>query len=392
MSKQLIDRSADLSRLRTDGYDIAADGGHLFVRDIPYVNASRQIKRGVLISTLKTAGDTTVAPDTHVAYFEGEQPCLADGRHIEGIKNASAPPQGISADLTFSAKPMPNGAYEDYYDKVTAYVSILSGPAQEIDPSVTARTFPPIPTEEGDGSPFCYMDTASSRSEITHVTRKLENMKVAIIGLGGTGSYVLDLIAKTPVSEIHLFDRDEFLSHNAFRSPGAASLDELRSRPRKTGYLKTIYSKMHRGIVDHEVFASEASGDVLRGMHWVFFCVDNGPARKTLVELLETFGVSFIDVGMGVDLIDEALGGILRVTASTPKQREHLRRRVSFAEPDDRGEYSSNIQIADLNALNAALAVIKWKKFCGFYHDLEREYTSTYTIDGNHLANADRLP
>ena len=391
MSKQLIDRSADLSRLRADGYDVAVDAGYLVVRDIPYVNARQQIKRGVLISTLKTAGDATVAPDTHVAYFQGEQPSFADGRHIDGIKNPSAPPQGISADLTFSAKPMPSGAYDDYYDKVTSYVAILSGPAQEIDPSVTACTFPPIPTEEGDGSPFCYMDTASSRSEITHVTRKLDGMRVAIIGLGGTGSYVLDLVAKTPVSEIHLFDGDEFLSHNAFRSPGAASLDELRTRPRKTTYLKSMYSKMHRGIIDHETYASEANGDVLHNMHWVFLCVDNGPARKVLVEMLETFGISFIDVGMGIDLLDDALGGIVRVTASTPKQREHLRRRVSFAEPDDRGEYSSNIQIADLNALNAALAVIKWKKLCGFYHDLEREYTSTYTVDGNHLANADQL-
>ena len=392
MSKQLIDHSADLSRLRADGYDIAVDAGHLFVRDIPYVNASRQIKRGVLISTLKTAGDATVAPDTHVAYFKGEQPCFVDGRHIEAIKHPNAPPQGISADLTFSAKPVPSGAYEDYFDKISAYVAILSGPAKEIDPSATARTFPPIPTEEGDGSPFCYMDTASSRSEITHLARKFENLKVAIIGLGGTGSYVLDLVAKTPVSEIHLFDGDEFLSHNAFRCPGAPSLDELRSRPRKTAYLKSIYSKMHRGIVDHEDFATDANCDVLEHMHWVFLCVDNGPARKALVEKLESFGVSFIDVGMGIDLIDDALGGIVRVTASTPGQREHLRRRVSFAEPDDRGEYSSNIQIADLNALNAALAVIKWKKLCGFHHDLEREYTSTYTVDGNHLANADRLP
>ena len=193
------------------------------------------------------------------------------------------------------------------------------------------------------------------------------------------------------MSEIHLFDGDEFFSHNAFRCPGAPSLDELRSRPRKTGYLKNIYSKMHRGIVDHEAFATDANSDALQKMDCVFLCIDNGPARKMIVERVEAFGVSFIDVGMGIDFTDDALGGIVRVTASTQQQREHLRRRVSFAEPDDRGEYSSNIQVADLNALNAALAVIKWKKLCGFYHDLEREYTSTYTIDGNHLANADQL-
>jgi hypothetical protein len=391
MSKQLIDRSTDLSRLRADGYDIVVDAGYLFVRDIPYVDSRKAIKRGALVSTLTLAGDVTARPDTHVAYFCGQPPCNTDGSEIEGIKNPSKPPAGIGADLTFSAKPTPSGYYEDYYDKTTAYVAILSGPAVAIDSSTTARTFPPVPTEEEDDSPFCYLDTASSRAQITKVTKIFEKRKIAIVGLGGTGSYVLDLVTKTPVSEIHLFDGDELFSHNAFRCPGAPSLEELRSRPRKTAYLKSVYSKMHRRIVDHEAFVADGNSGALRDMDFVFLCIDNGPSRKRIIEELEAFGVSFIDVGMGIDLTDGALGGIVRVTASTQQQREHLRRRVSFGDPDDHGEYSSNIQIADLNALNAALAVIKWKKLWGIYHDLEREYTSTYTIDGNHLANADQL-
>jgi hypothetical protein len=53
-------------------------------------------------------------------------------------------------------------------------------------------------------------------------------------------------------------------------------------------------------------------------------------------------------------------------------------------------DYSQNIQIADLNSLNAALAVIKWKKLLGFYRDLEHEHFSTYTIDGNLVTNEDQ--
>ena len=34
-------------------------------------------------------------------------------------------------------------------------------------------------------------------------------------------------------------------------------------------------------------------------------------------------------------------------------------------------DYERNIQIADLNALTASMAVIRWKKFSGFYQDLE---------------------
>ena len=53
------------------------------------------------------------------------------------------------------------------------------------------------------------------------------------------------------------------------------------------------------------------------------------------------------------------------------------------------GVYSRNIQIAELNALNAALAVIKWKKLLGFYRDLENEHFSAYTLDGNVIVNED---
>jgi hypothetical protein len=392
MSKQLISRSPDLKKLRDEGFHIEVSAtGYLLVRDIPYVGSGNAVKRGTLISTLTLAGDLTTQPDSHVAYFAGDAPCSADGREIEQIKNPSAPPNGVAANLTFSAKPTPSGFYEDYYDKVTAYIAILSGPAMTLDPSVTARTSPPVPTDEEDDSPFHYIDTASSRAEITSVMKKFVGKKIAIVGLGGTGSYVLDLVTKTPVREIHLFDGDELLSHNAFRSPGAASLEELRAKPRKAAYFKAIYSKMHRGIIDHESYATADNTDILRQMDFVFICVDAGPARKLVVQKLEEFAVSFIDVGMGIDLTDDALGGILRVTASTPQQRENFRKRASFAEADDLGEYDTNLQIADLNALNAALAVIKWKKLFGFYRDLAQEYNSTYTTDGNHLTNVDQI-
>ena len=94
---------------------------------------------------------------------------------------------------------------------------------------------------------------------------------------------------------------------------------------------------------------------------------------------------------MGVDLSDgKGLGGILRVTASTAGKRDHRQSRIPFSRNEEDDIYSSNIQVADLNALNAAMAVIKWKKILGFYRDLEREHHSTYTIDGNTLDNSEQ--
>ena len=261
----------------------------------------------------------------------------------------------------------------------------MLGPAQLIDPCNTARTFAVVEAE-GEDSVFRYIDTASGRAGIGAVTEKLKVGSVAIVGLGGTGSYVLDLVAKTPVREIHLFDGDRFGQHNAFRSPGAPSIDTLKVAPLKAAYFRDIYSEMRRNVFSHG-YIDGSTVDDLRQMDFVFMAVDQGRTRKLVVDKLEEFDVPFIDVGMGVQEVDSSLLGQLRVTASTNQSRDHAHSTLPFSDGDGEDDYSRNIQIADLNALNAALAVIKWKKLMGFYLDLENEHSSYYQIDGNHLVN-----
>ena len=388
-----LNRSPDLKKLRDEGYDIEIRSGHLLVKDVPYVNSKREIKRGTLVAKLCLANDVTIRPDDHVAFFEGEYPCDKDGVRIARIENQSqrkALATDLFVDHTFSAKPL-NGPYEDYHAKITTYVAILSGPAQTINPAADARTFPVITAKE-DESVFNYIDTASSRAEINVVSAKLEIDRVGIVGLGGTGAYVFDLVAKTHVKEIHLFDGDTFFKHNAFRSPGAASGEELEQKLPKTEYFFRTYSKMRRGIFSHPIYIDASNVEQLRDMKFMFLCFDAGKAKELVVESLEKFGVPFVDVGMGVYLSGDSLGGILKTTTSTPMQRDHVRakNRIAFSAGDGNNEYDRNIQIADLNALNASLAVIKWKKLFGFYHDFEKEHHCTYTIDGNKLVNEDQ--
>ena len=57
-------------------------------------------------------------------------------------------------------------------------------------------------------NPFKIPNTFETRAAIGPVQDRIRQQRVAIIGLGGTGAYVLDLIAKTPVKEIHLLDAD----------------------------------------------------------------------------------------------------------------------------------------------------------------------------------------
>ena len=389
MSPAPFSRNADLKRLRDEGYFVQIRGGFLVMRDVPYVNAQREVRTGTLISSLTMAGDETRTPDTHVMHFDGDFPCRADGTPIQQISHQSGDcdlGHGLKAKHSFSSKP--EGGYTDYFHKMTTYAAILSGPAEVLNPDVSPRTF--RTPEEEEGSVFNYTETASDRVGIGALTEKLEGDVVALIGLGGTGSYTLDLVAKTPVREIRLFDADEFLQHNAFRAPGAPTIEQLREAPKKVDYLKGIYSRMHRGIVAHAVALNAENLHFLDGITFAFISMDAGEEKRLVVEKLEALGVAFVDVGMGLELDEGSLGGILRVTTSTPEKRDHIHQgRISFAGGGEKDIYASNIQVADLNALNAVLAVIKWKKLRGFYRDLEQEHHCTYTTDGNMLLNGD---
>lgn len=389
MSQKLINLSPDLKQLREEGYFIQVRNGLLLMRDVPYVNSQREVKTGTLISTLNVAGDVARTPDTHVAYFDGEFPCGADGNPLRQIAHQSGTldlGNGVTAKHSFSSKP--STGYTDYHHKMSTYAAILTGPATVLKPGVSPRTF--RSPEDEENSVFCYTETASDRVGIGALTALLANERVAIIGLGGTGSYVLDFVAKTPVREIRIIDGDEFLQHNAFRAPGAPSIDQLREAPKKVDYLKAIYSNMHKGIVAHGVALESGNLHLLDGITFAFICMDAGEVKRMIVRKLEALGAAFVDVGMGLELVDGSLGGILRVTASTPDKREHVHQgRISFANDGMDNIYSSNIQVADLNALNAVLAVIKWKKLRGFYRDLEGEHHSTYTTDGNLILSGD---
>ena len=390
MPQQLINRSTDLKRLQDEGYAIEVQGNHLLLRNVPYVTPSRKVEYGILVSELTLTGDVTTTPSTHVVMFAGEIPCNTEGRPLNSIIHSSKRTElgeGLIVDHLFSSKPAEG--YPDYYDKMTTYADMISGPAQSINANATARAFPVLETQDQD-SVFHYIDTASSRANIGAVTERLVCGPVAIVGQGGTGSYILDLVAKTPVKEIHLFDSDQFLQHNAFRSPGAPSIETLKMAPQKTTYFREIYSKMRRNICAHG-YLDESTVDELRGMDFVFLALDNGHGRRLAIDKLEEFGLPFIDVGMGVEEVDGSLVGQLRVTTSTPEARSHVRPTVPLSDGNGGNAYSRNIQIADLNMLNAALAVVKWKKLMGFYRDLENEHSSIYQIDGNFVINENRM-
>lgn len=391
-SREIIETNADLKRLfDEDGFELSVKGAHLVVQSVPYLDANRRVRRGVLIFDLNMKDDLLAGgPKDHTAHFVGDHPHYADKTPITGIVHSqgSFNLSGVAAQFYFSSLPPERDA--NHRNKVHRYVDLLSGPAREVEPGVTAQTRKLVESADEE-CPFVFPDTNSARAQIDGVSAKLKGLAIAIVGLGGTGSYLLDAVAKTPVKEIHLFDDDEFSLHNAYRAPGAPTRETLRARHSKVAYLTGIYSRMHRGIVPHEEKVTETNVDHLKRMSFVFLSMDPGVAKAHIVQVLVGAKIPFIDTGIGVEAVDNKLLGAVNSITVTPEWSDHVGKvPVHAAAADDL--YASNIQIAELNMLNAVMAVIRWKKYFGFYVDERNEHGSAYTIGPNMLTNEDTHP
>lgn len=243
MPQPLISHSPDLTQLRDEGYDIEVRAGHLLVKGVPYVNGRREVRRGTLVTPLgEVSGDITRPPGDHTAYARRPHGVLRRGAPVPSGWVADRADQALERDAgpRPGRRGQPQVLGEAEAGREVSRLSPQDGhvrgarlrPARSIDPMATAQTCVVAEPPEED-SPFRYLDTASTRTGIGAVTAKLEGQAVAIVGIGGTGSYMLDLVAKTPVREIHIFDGGVFSNRNAFRSPGAPSLEELKARPLK---------------------------------------------------------------------------------------------------------------------------------------------------------------
>lgn len=340
---------------------------------------------GTMVSQLELNGDLVRYRKNicrHIMYFQGSLPYRKNGEPLNGVLHSQnkCTLAGIPTDMSFSNKP--DGDYNDYYEKFTRYIQILSSEAQAVDPTVTAATFKQVVSS--DSSVFNYVDTNASRAAISDIADKLKGYRIGIIGLGGTGSYLLDQIAKTPVAEIHLFDGDVFCQHNAFRAPGAPTKKIFEQQPNKTDYFKGIYGNMHRHISSHPYYLDEENLGELDVLDFVFIAMDSGRCKQLIANYLSDHKISFVDTGIDIMRTDTSLIGMTRATLSVQGNTQVVKQHVSFEEAD-KDLYASNIQTAELNAFCALQAVIKWKQTLGFYLDNIRMENCVYTTNDGEM-------
>ena len=394
MFQKLVSHNDDIRRLVERGYAVAFDSNCLVIRDIPYLDSDRRLQIGGIVAKLDFIDQERVTQTDHQIFFAGSIPHNLDGLAIPNLGGGptqlalSEACNDVVIQRSFSNKPRTGGKYLDFFEKIESYVAIISGPAIELH-GANPYTFRAVKEVVSD-SVFKFHDTLTSRAEITELSAKFKNDVVAVIGVGGTGAYLLDFLVKTPVREIRAFDPDFFHVHTAFRSPGV--LDPADLGKTKAEVYQSRYDNFRWGLSVIPKFIDASSSDALDGVTFAFVCVDKGSSRAGIFDLLISMRIPFIDVGMGLHRNRGSLSGMLRVTYYSADDGQKVRD-MKLAELADTPNdlYRANIQIGELNALNACLAVIKFKQLRGFYFEELPHYHLLFDIADMKIVGESKL-
>lgn len=381
MSKEL-ENLKEIRALLEQGISLSFIESHVVVNDVPYLDDKGELKWAKLAAALHLpTPDSLGKPFNHQMYWSGSYPCFTDGANIPVNKiEANVELAGTQFKIHLSNKPMFGSDatdFDNYYDLIEHYVALISGPATEKF-DVTPYTGAKYDVSEEE-SVFKIADTFSAKAEITDLNKLVSEDRIAIIGLGGTGSFILDFITKTPVHSIDAYDFDIFEVHNAFRSPGGFQGDEFGDL--KTAIYHRKYDSLRHRFKTHKKKVGKGDEALFTETTFAFVCVDDGEARAEICDMLIALKIPFIDVGMGVEKEGGTLDGLLRTTIFNKNTAAQARQEIPTDKREGMGAYRTYVQISELNALNAAVAVICYKKFRKFYCD-EEDYFQNYISIG----------
>ena len=119
MSTAPLARDEDVRRLLDGGYDVNIIGGHLVVKQVPYVTTEKVVAYGFLAYPVTVSGDRVVMDTDHRIWFGGSMPC---NDHGQPLTFANPEARDIFPDLpaaSFMLSSKPANGYPDQYAKVT---------------------------------------------------------------------------------------------------------------------------------------------------------------------------------------------------------------------------------------------------------------------------------
>ncbi len=391
-----ISHSEDLLRLKEAGYHIEIRGAYLIAKNILYVVQDSTIKRADIVTSLCVDPSTNQIkqPKEHTVWWTGEIPYTIKGESMKEELCCEEFPDGfqlgeeIIVYMKWSRKPKQGGtlrSYKDYFEQIKTYVDEVSFHAESKTPGILKSSKLGKITEVDVDTNFTYMNTSLYRNGTKGIEDKISDEIIAVIGVGGTGSYLVDILAKTNVKELHLYDDDIIEPDSAFRLAGAVNKNELHTT--KVEWHQNRYKNVRKkGLYIYKNKIDSNNLDILKKFTTVFIAVDNLKSRREIQEKCNEMGIFHLSVGIGIEVEgkdNNQLGGMVKIEREY--QVPNIQKKVGSESNEQRlvnDIYRSNIQTAELNMLGASLALIEWKIKKGIYRN-DREKSDNivnYTI------------
>lgn len=381
MLNSLISHNEDLLQLKQSGHHIEIRGAYLIIKNIPYVEQDGAIKSSDIVTNLQIDPSTNKVkqPDEHTVWWTGKMPYTAEGKSLKEDlccgewEEGRELGEGISVYMEWSRRPKQGKMYrkyKDYYEKIKTYVDFVSFHAESKMPGVLKVSLSGKNTKIDSNTRFEYMNTSSYRNGTKGIEDKVSDEVVAVIGVGGTGSYLVDILAKTDIKELHLYDNGVMETDSVFRLAGAVHKSEFNMA--KVSWHKIRYENVRKkGLHIYENKVDSQNIATLKKCSTVFIAVDDLEARRKIQKKCNEMGIFHLSVGIGVEREgenDNQLGGMIKVEREykTIVVKQNKNAEAKQQQPIN-DIYKSNIQTAELNMLGAALAIIEWKIKKGIY-------------------------
>ena len=239
------------------------------------------------------------------------------------------------------------------------------------------------------------------RANVGGVERSASRQAVAVLGAGGTGSHVIDLLVRTQVKRIVVVDDDTMELKNVMRCPGGITHEEM-SRIHAGGVRKSEYHVKTRKAFPTEVIArntlaSRATGAELKegGVTFAFVCMGQKAGAEQgrqddVYEGLMEVGIPFIDTGISLAIE----GGVLRGSVTTIKCAGGSDTwKVDIPNAGLKGGEAlyHNVQVPEINAIAAAFAILEWRRVTNQYRDEQEESRiAKYLVEENAIRTGGR--
>jgi len=215
----------------------------------------------------------------------------------------------------------------------------------------------------------------------------LSALRVAIVGLGGGGSHIVQQLAHIGVGHFLIMDHDQIEASNLNRLVGGTAADVRRSEWKAAIAARVIRRVNPRAKTIAECTRWEERAELLRSCDIIFGCIDSFSGRAELETVARRYLIPYIDIGMDVHEQGARFSITGQVALSMPgyaclRCMNIIRPELLAEEARKYGASGGKPQVVWPNGVLASLAVGVMMQLVTPWHD-EHQPVHLLEYDGN---------